>query len=210
MTLVLNTLISNIRAELNDTTTSHLVRGEIPLGLINSSNTLYTLNYYPVTNTANAIVTVDGAVVLPANYAINSNMGKLTMASAPASSILVDYYFQAFTDADITVWINHAINECGETILSNIPDVMGAAVEKLAISMGCQAWARKWAEGFSWTVGPETTDKSQISDNYLSIAKQKWDEGIAIRDDYYKRFGKRNAPSAAINQWNIREYTPPR
>ena len=210
MTISLATVISNVRSELNDTDTSHLVRGEIPQGLINSTNKIYVLAYYPVTNVSQLVLTVDGAVISGAGYTLDAPKGRITLSAAPTASITLDYYFQAFTDADITVWINHGVQECGATTIGSLPDPMSAAIEKFAISMGCQAWSRKYAEGFAWTVGPETVDKKAISQNYRSLAEDNFNQGIQVRDDYYKRFGQRNAPSGGVLTWPQREYTPPR
>lgn len=205
MALNLLTIIANVRSELNDTATSHLSRQETPLGLIDGGNKVYMLAYYPLVDSASATVTVDG-VVLSSGYSFDLAKGRLTLTVAPITSVLVDYYFYAFTDTDITVWINNAVQTCSYTALTGVPDPMGAAVERLAISMGCQAWARKWAEGFSWQVGPESVDKKAISANYLSLAKQKWDEGIAVRNDNWTRYGQREAPAGQFLQFNIPRY----
>jgi hypothetical protein len=152
------------------------------------------------------VVTVDGTSIAQANFTVDLLKGLLTLTTAPAVSIYIDYYFQVFTDTDITVWINNAVGTCSYTNINQAPDPMGAAIERLAISMGCQAWVRKWAEGFSWTVGPETVDKKEISKNYLALAKQKFDEGIKVRDDNWKRYGQREAPAAAFLQFDMKRY----
>lgn len=211
MTISLATVITNVRSELNDTITSHLVRAEIPAGLIDGANKLYTLAYYPVCNVSSVVVIVDGAVISPAGYTLNAAMGRITLATAPAVSITLDYYFQAFTDADITVWINHGVQQCGFTAISQLPDVMSAAIEKFAIAAGCLAWSRKYADGsFSWTTGPETVDKKQITASYKALHDANFKAAIDIRDDYYKRFGQRNAPAGAVQTNPIKEYTPNR
>ena len=206
MSIPLATVKANVRSKINDNATSHLVRGELPQGLINSSNKIYVLNYYPVVDKASMIVIVDGAVILASAFSADLTKGRITLTTAPTTSILVDYYFWAFTDTDIEIWIANGINLCGMPNLTSVPDIMITAVEYFAVHFGCNAWARKYAEGFSWTVGPETVDKNQISQNYMALAKENYDKGILTRDDFYKRFGQREAPSADIRQWFIPRY----
>ena len=208
MTATLASIILDVRAEVNDTTTSHLVRQEVPLGAINSSNKVYSLAYFPLVASASVFPTVDG-VLLTAGFTVDLPKGKITFTTAPTTSLTVDYYFYVFVDADITVWIQHGMQSCGyggNSDIPTLPDPMSSAVEHIAISMACSAWSRKYAEGFSWTVGPETVDKKDISAHYLELSKDAYKTGIEMRDDYYKRYGKRNAPAFDVLQFNVGRY----
>ena len=203
-------VLQNIRAEMNDTPNSKLVTSEIPKGAIDGSNKVF-YTAYPLL--AQVWVTVDGAAVSANGYSLNTSRGMITLTTAPTSSITIDYYFYAFTDNDIQVWIDQSVRDCGYSgiaTIASVPEALIGAVQKLALSTGFKAWARKWAEGFSWTIGQETVDKKLISKNYQDMSKQAWNEGIQARDDFYKRYGQRNAPAAGIQQTKVQSYTPPR
>ena len=198
--------IEDIRAEVNDTATSHLVRRENLNGAIDSSNKVFYTQYYPITQIT---LTVDGISATGASF--DMDKGIITLRTAPTTSVIADYYFNVFVDSDIEVWIDHGCKACGfDSIsqLASIPAPMLGAVEHFAISMAMDAWARKYAEGFSWTVGPESVDKKDISANYRELAKSAYDSATQMRNDYYTRYGKREAPAYAMKQFHIRRYEP--
>jgi len=199
-------MIESIRSEVNDTATSHLVRQETPNGIVDSSNKIFYTAYFPVSQ---IVVTVDGTQLPATAYVVDADKGKIKLTTAPVTSIVVDYYFNVFVDGDITVWIDHGCKACGFNGVQNIqqiPEPLTGAVEHYAISMACDAWARKYAEGFSWTVGPESVDKKGIAAEYRAQGDQAFKTATIMRDDYYKRYGKREAPSYALKQFHIPRY----
>jgi hypothetical protein len=202
MTLILADLISSIRYELNDFKTSHFQRFETPIGTVNGTNKTFYVRYFPlagaVINT-DVFLTVDG-VLLSAGYTIDVNSGTLTLTTAPVTSIVVNYYFYVFTDPEITDWVKDGIEHCGFLYndLAKVPDGLSPAVKYFALHHGCNAFARKWAEGFNWTFGQETVDKDKISAKYKTLAETYWKEAIDMRADYYKHFGARDLPAFQI------------
>jgi hypothetical protein len=210
MAIILSDLIANTRIDLNDSKTSHFQRSEVPLVITDGTNLRYFFKFFPLTGKTinkDVFLYVDG-VNLSSGYTIDEIKGEITLAVAPISSIITDYYFFVFTDEEILSWIQSGVENCGQNNISVLPDVLTNAIKLFAFHYGCKAWARKWAEGFIWKFGQEEVDKDKISKKYQEMAKDSWDQAIQMRDDYYIRYGQRNAPSQAYGTIPFTGYTP--
>jgi len=49
-----------------------------------------------------------------------------------------------------------------------------------------------------------------VTKNYLALAKSAFTMASDLRNDYYTRKGKRNAPASGSFNYSIDPYTPPR
>ena len=126
----------------------------------------------------------------------------------------VDYYFQRFSDTDINNYLIEALNFLGGiylTIDQAVPEHQSAAIE-YAASLAMSALAARAAELADQTLGQASAKLDGLSKKWQTIGDNKLKNAVYLRDDYYKRYGQRNAPAIAYTRQSndARTWTPPR
>ncbi|MCM8774468.1 MAG: hypothetical protein NC820_07035 [Candidatus Omnitrophica bacterium] len=198
-------LRNRVRVGIDDTSISHLIRNEIPEGIIDGENKRFLLKYYPIVE-GSVYVIVDGVPLTPDEYIVDLVKGVIVFNVPPVTSVVVDYYFNFFTDDSIDVWIGEGLLETGKTSLSDLPVQLETAVVLFAMSHCCKAMARKYAEGFSWSIGPESVNKDTISSKYRELSEICYNRAVQQRDNFYKRYGARESPEFSIKTQDIQRF----
>lgn len=147
--------------------------------------------------------------------------GQITLSSSPDvnSKVVANYYWQFWTDAEIKNFLNKGAEATG-VFTDILPDDsylkiqagLRAAALLFAAHLATQSLIqyeinRRHSEEF-------LVEESGNSDNGFTAmisalrgqAKDYWDRAIFHRDDFYKRLGKRNAPSFGIKSGSTRRY----
>lgn len=159
------------------------------------------------------LIIADGAVVNNATKLDSSqtilSFGQFAYLSSqkpPQTSIIVSYFFQFFTDADIQAFLDKASTMLGDTqpnpLDSGVPQLI-SAVQLFAASLALKALASKAAQvAERQTLGQATVDMTQKAKLWGDEAEKAWKEAISFRDDYYERSGRKKAPAFAFGQMN--------
>ena len=198
-------LITDVQIDLNN---KQFQRNEVPLVANDTTALRYYLKYYPLSGSQlnkDAFVYVDG-VQLNTGAVIQAERGYLNLTVAPVSSIQADYYFNVFSESEIISFITAGFQNCGSQTIEALDDGLVSAVKKFALHYGYIALSRKYAEGFSWSFGQETVNKDTLSAKYLALAGSAWNEAVVMRDDFYKRFGARNALAWGVGTMPLKNY----
>ena len=130
--------------------------------------------------------------------------GNFTIAPAPQASLFVDYYFQLFTDTDITEYLAGGLdwlNVGAQTIVGQ-PLPLIRAVHFYAAYLACQSLIRRTADLIDQAAGQVRANLDNIGKKYTALGAEMMKEATKTRDDYYKRSGQREAPVAGYKQLN--------
>lgn len=151
--------------------------------------------------------------------------GTITISSAPDknSKVEASYYWQFWLDDELTNFLNkgaEATSQWTSAIPDNaylqiLPGLKTAAL-MLAASLANRSLIqylvnRRHSEEFLLEQdGNSDSGFSQMINALQKVADQYWSDGLKMRDDFYQRQGKRNAPAFAIKQSNLKQYGPRR
>jgi len=147
--------------------------------------------------------------------------GFLTLKDAPDinSSVTASYYWTWFIDAELITFLNKG----AEQVSQNSPDVPDDAY--LMIPPGLKSAALKFAANFAtqsliqfmitrrhseeFLIEEDGNDDTKFSQTIAAMSKladSYFKEALTLRDDFYKRQGKRNAPAFGIKLGVNRNY----
>lgn len=151
--------------------------------------------------------------------------GSITLKSPPDKNVKVtaNYYFQFWIDAELKNFLNKGAESTGvfvDVIPDNaylviLPGLKNAALH-LAAAMANDSLVaylvnRRHSEEFNIEQdGNDDNGFSQMINALNARSKMFWDRGTWLRDDYYKRQGRRNAPSFKQKVGTPRIYGPRR
>ncbi len=151
--------------------------------------------------------------------------GVITLNAAPDKNTKVEasYYWQFWLDDELKNFLNkgsEATSQWTSTIpdnayLSILPGLKTAAL-MLSASLANRSLIqylvnRRHSEEFLIEQdGNDDSGFSQMINALQKVADQYWKDGIQMRDDFYQRQGKRNAPAFAIKQGVTKQYGPRR
>ncbi len=194
------TLIGSIRVEVDDPSTGQSVFRETPLGVRDGVNVLFQLqNKNIVANTP--LRTYGSTVRSNAGFTVaDAVAGVLQLSSPPDLNItfpfVFDYYFQWVIDADYQTWIDTATLEVGG---ASGTDPGSGLYPAVIAFVAAKFWARRSSDAARKAQasggGAEENLTSQAK-AFLDLSREAYKRGCSLRDDFYKRFGKRNAPAS--------------
>lgn len=164
------------------------------------------------------------------NIAVDSTVedevkGEITLSSAPDKNSRVEasYYWRFWIDDELINFLNKGA-EATSQFTSSIPDnaylsiIPGLKTCALMLSASLATRSliqyminRRHSEEFLLEQdGNDDKDFSAMISALQKVADQYWKDGIQMRDDFYKRQGKRNAPAFGIRMQQPRQYGPKR
>ena len=177
-------------------------------------------------------------LTITTDYTIDTDLGVVTMTTAPAlgdptdPAKPIDVLFATYRffwykdDSNYYEFLIQACRNCGvfptatlttpaaraADVLLKLDDNLIDAVILLAAAAFNLRRATEWASRVDSSSGGQDVKPSSPSKAYADLAKKFGDRGIEMRDDVYKRRGKRNAPAAGLGRYrglNV-PYQPPR
>jgi hypothetical protein len=151
--------------------------------------------------------------------------GQLLLGDAPAknTSVVASYYYQFWIDDEVKNFLNKGaeqVSQWTEATIDNaylsIPGGLKSPALMFAASMATDSLIsyminRRHSEEFN--IEQDGNDDNGFSSMITAMkdqAKHYWDRGVQMRDDFYKRQGKRSAPAFAIKLGKTRQYGPMR
>ena len=162
--------------------------------------------------------TVDYTDVAIGSFAVtDAALGIFTLTTAPTSgqTVRARYYFQYFLDEELDEALELAAGEITEsdditTIASGFKQAAlnfagHFAYQKLAIK-----WAQRMSQRFLLEEEPLNAEILTRSNMFRDIARDLRSAGLDMRDDFYKRHGRRHAPSYGMIKPNIPPIGPRR
>lgn len=214
------TLIARIRAEASDKTDSNPVFGETPVGtrdgvnvnfrLQNSnllSGVIATVQYGPWRTYGATYRSLAGYTVADA---VNS---VLTLTAAPDATTMpffLDYYFQWFTDATYTSWIDTATEELGGAAGTGLAEGLYGALIQYALDKYWTNRASLYANKHAVSGYGTSESLEAVTKAYLELAKLARKKGDALRDAYYQAFGQQLKPSSYTVSYGMNPWAPKR
>lgn len=157
---------------------------------VNASPTAYDTNLGWFTINSSPTATTNGSVT------------SYPAPTGPVNTCYVDYYFQRFSDTDINNYLTEALNFLGSIYLS-IDQAVGehqTAAIKYAASLAMAAQAARAAELADQQLGQARANLDNLSKKWETRAAALDKEAFTMRDDYYKRYGQRNAPAIGMTR----------
>jgi len=214
--------ITELRQLISDTEFHKKVTKKKLIGAVNGENTSFiTYDKRILEDTFQAYVAdvaVDATVEDPIK-------GEITLSAAPDKNTKVEasYYWQFWIDDEIKNFLNKGA-EATSQWTSNVPDNaylqilpgLKTAALMLAASLATRSFiqyviSRRHSEEFLLEQdGNDDNNFSQTITALQKVADQYWKDGIQMRDDFYMRQGKRNAPAFGIRMSSPRQYGPKR
>ncbi len=220
---------TSVRTEVNDlgTDRSQTIRREQPAGEMDGVNTRFTIVRWPIPVGTFKLYKSGALLVVTTDYAIDLTTGLLTMVVAPNFSagdrLEADYQFIWFPDEQYLEFVISAGGMLGKTsTATTVADRVDAVIlateeglmEALKLFAACRYYMSRGGEythQFNANAGGQTQFSESISRNFRDSAKQTCDRATLARDDFYKGFGGREKPAAAIRNFSgIRRYQPRR
>lgn len=145
--------------------------------------------------------------------------GDILMVTAPIANAVIkaSYYWRHFIDSELNFFLINAAQKLGgftdPTLID--PDLQPAAIhfaaadayEKLAVR-----WMERLSEQYLVEDSPGVGDGKPMPkpEDFAKLADFMMKRALTLRDDFYKRQGRRFAPSVGIAIGNAREITPRR
>ncbi len=214
--------ITELRQLISDTEYHKKVSKKKLIGAINGENVSFlTYDKRILEDTFQAYVN-DVAVDATVEDAIK---GEITLSSPPDKNTKVEasYYWRFWLDSEIINFLNKGA-EATSQWTSEVPDNaylqilpgLKTAALMLAASLATRSFiqyviSRRHSEEFLLEQdGNDDNNFSQAITALQKVADQYWKDGLGMRDDFYQRQGKRNAPAFGIRMQSPRQYGPRR
>jgi len=128
--------------------------------------------------------------------------GQFTLATPPpqGTGIRASYFFQFFLLAELQEALQMAAQELNETDdITLVASGLKLAALSFAGSFAYQRlairWAQKLSNRFLMIEEPQNNENMMRPNMFRQIAKDLWDQGVKLRDSFYMRHGRRNAPA---------------
>jgi hypothetical protein len=220
--------VEELRQMIADTSqTKRVTRKQMANGTADGNNTLfYTWDKRVFEDSFQLFV--DNELQDERSYELtNPISGEVTFDEAPDkdSEIRASYYFQWWIDDEIKNFLNKGAELTGEVdpnisathpdqaYLSIQPGLKNAAL-KFAGHLAMDALVSRFvankhsAEFLLEQDGNVEIGYSELIKNLQSQANTWFKQAVQLRDDFYKRQGRRNAPAFGIKQVNTKIYGP--
>ena len=203
--------IVRVRASLGDSAASKLQRFENLFKPDGVYRIFFLANFNVVAGTV--YVTQDASVRSQTGFTVDTANGILTFTVAPLSTLTkfyADYNYYFATDAEYTEFVNQALSYLGIADITGVPQGLEAALIEYAKYAYYQKRATEYANRYNSSGGVAGHQVESVTKNYLALGKSAFTMASDLRDDFYKRKGKRNAPASGSFNYSIDPWTPTR
>jgi hypothetical protein len=159
-----------------------------------------------VTNTLQ--LTLDGVPATPDS--VDDAAGKFSLAPPDANQKLrASYYFQWFTDVELTDFLGQASNTIGYDGVedSALPLGLRPATLTYACYYACMKKAAEAADSVSASAGGFSTDTNRQHPNWLAMARLYWDNAQREEESFAEPVGAEK-PAMAFVAYKLSRYVP--
>lgn len=219
-----STSLTDLRSLLSDGAADRSARRKKVFGKIDGTNaTFYTFEFRRVTDFTTATsplgVFLNGVAVSVASD--DPASGFFTLSVAPAINngavgavIEASYYYQWFTDAELTGFLSNAVRWLG---LGTDPSVLDDGLVPAALQYAAKdayykmalRWRERAATAFQLEDAPRK-DAIEAATGFEALVDKSYKMAKELRDDYYGRQGQANAPAFSAAFGCVRPVTPRR
>lgn len=203
--------LTALRQFLNDGPTDRPVKSKQIIGPANGVNKVFfTWEDRLITGTVSTIVN-DTVIAEGANLAVNQALGQLTylVAPPPSAAIVASYFFQYFTDAELTSALTAGLGQISDaTLVTNVPNGLQQAVlcfaGYFAYYKQAMRWAQRMSERFILQDAPLDSETLGRSNLFRQMANDLYKQAREMREDYYTQQGRREQPAWTV----VKPYIP--
>jgi hypothetical protein len=198
--------IQAARVLANDTVTSHRVFPDSLSSLVGAGRTVFPLSNRNIVAGTN-YVKDGGAYTSGDSLVTDFANGIVTVSPAPTQSLEWYYYYQDFTDAEMTQYVDNGLAEVGmnETNLTTIDPTLYDVMAHFAAAQANQVRAERYASQYNATIEGESFEKSAVYNAYIKAAQDHLKTATDKREQFYKRQGRMfQSSSVSVSQ----SYTP--
>jgi len=209
--------VTSLRSFLNDNVTDRPIKGKQVRGTVDGVNQIFTTWDDRLVNNGSFLATVDDVPLIAGVTVTDFIMGRFTIAPAPPTGSVVraEYYFQYFLDADLQEAMKQA---CGEVLQIENPDGIPIGLKQSTLNFGSyfaftkQAirWATRMSSRFLLQEEPIDAETMNRSNLFKELAQGFFDQARIMRDDFYMRHSRRQAPAFAMFKPRIGQIGPRR
>ena len=200
--------IVKVRTSLGDSAAGKLQRGE-NLPKPDGSTTIFFLQNFNVV-AASVFITQDSVIRSQAGFTLDGPNGIITFNTAPLATLTTfraDYNYYVATDAEYTEFINDALSMLGLTDVTAVPQGLEAAFVTLAKYGYFTKRATDYATRYNSNAGGAMFAVESVCANFTALADKAFTQGNDMRDDYYKRQGRRSAPASGSVAYDPPDYS---
>lgn len=213
------TSVADLRTLLSDGEADRYCRRKKVFGRQNGSNkTFFTFEFRRVTDFTSTeeplTVYVNGSAA--GITADDPGTGFFTLATAPANNDILEatYYYQWFTDAELTAFLTSAVRWLGlGTDPSTLDDGLVPAALQYAAKDAYYKMALRWRERASTAFMLEDAPRKEAIEaatGFEALVKSSYAMAKELRNDFYGRQGQANAPVFGVAFGSVRPVTPRR
>jgi len=197
--MLLADAILKVRQFLGDTDKSHRVYPDALTQYVDTVRTVFPLsNQNIIPSTCQVIV--DGGALTPL-VPTDSINGLLTVTPAPQATLEAFYFYQKFTDDEITEMMDSGLSEVGLTESNltslNVGDPLITIMAHFAASIGNAILMERFAAQYNVTVEGVTFDKSEVYKAYKAAKDSHYKDGTEKRLKLYTRQDRDKVASTA-------------
>ncbi len=214
--------ITEIRQLLSDSEFHKKATKKKLIGKIDANNTkFFTYDKRLVEDSLEVFVNDEAA-----NFTLDDAIkGEITLGEAPEKNkaVTASYYYQFWIDDELKSFLNKGaeqVSQWTDAVPDNAYLAISGGLKTPALMFACSLATdslisyminRRHSEEFNIEQdGNDDTGFSQMITAMKDQSKHFWDRGLQMRDDFYKRQGKRNAPAFAVKLGRVRTYGPVR
>jgi len=210
--------LTDLRIDLSDGDTDKYRARKDIVGSPDGNNvTFRTLEKRRITDFTAPATSSEGVYVNGALVSVTSDdlvSGEFVLGTAPneGDRIQASYYMRFFDDSELTSFLVSASEWLGlGATFANVAEGLQPAAREYAAFKAFQKLAGKSQENMSEMYrmedSPNPNRKSPM-EQYMSIANSKYKMAVSMRDDFYKRGGRREAPSSSNLYGTFDQVTP--
>lgn len=214
------TAIADVRKIISDGPTDKLCYRKKVIGEVNGANlTFKTFEMRRISDLVAPIspagVFDDAGVAIPVS-SDDATSGQFVVTTAPinGTSVVATYYYQWFTDDELSEFLTDASEWIGNgTDYSTIGEGLRPGAKEFAAHKAYQKLVSKMAvqlaETYQLYDAPDGKRFDPVA-AYMKISKDKFDLATKLRDDFYTRKGQALAPRSVSIPGRVRDVPPNR
>lgn len=200
--------IDQLRALVNDEALSKLVKSDNVSHLVQSGKTDFPLGNRNIVDPASVTGAVfqaqaDGGAIVNATL-LDAVTGVGRVSPAPAKSCAFIYYFQFFTDAQITGYRNNGLRQVGvdptnASAVASVVQGLFTAACYLGAAEALRINAQAYVKYYNTSTGGKGFDKGQVFKNIKEQADSYETKAQEIRESFYTQQGRSLRPAIGIS-----------
>lgn len=217
--------ITELRQILADTSVNKVATKKKLIGDIDGVNTTF-VTYDKRFIASTLKIFVAGVLLTSTEFTVvDAISGEIELITAPQinDKVVATYYWQFWIDDEIKNFLNKGAETISEVDITD-PDqaylLIPAGLKKAALYFAAETaiattinylMNRRHSEEF--TIQQDGNNEDAFSQTISAMRKQAdgyWDKAVFLRDDFYKRQGKRNLPAFGVKSGHRRTYGPTR